>query len=476
MLSNKGLTPLVCCIVFLLSTRAFAISATEFCLDGDADLGARYQGTRPESGEFTPTVWCVITEDDSYRVRFSGSGKSNPDMEGSWTVVYLPPDTVRIVNRESAPDIEFQGTDNLDEALRVRRIDPRRLLEEIRNKRGRLPGMLVDISGDHILSVSMSATLPLRGNVDVEWHWDWTDASHPALRLMVDDELLFRATGRWRKLPEDEAATIWALSGGVEPTAVPGSRWPAVVDMQLAPLADGVYLVRGVRTGFQHLVVDTDKGLVVGDAPAGWVELHHLPPADLVRGLGVSGLSERFIDFLGAEFPGRPIHAVTLTHFHDDHAGGARAFTAAGAKIYATRESTDFFATALNRSSMPHDRLADSSNSVVVLPVADELIIGSEPNRVKLLSMGPGPHAYAMLGIWALDKDYFFVSDVHVPRSDAEAPREDRVITECWFAEWAVDNLPADVRVVNSHSAPVTPVARLQKYLESELCRSKNPG
>ena len=29
------------------------------------------------------------------------------------------------------------------------------------------------------------------------------------------------------------------------------------------------WLVRGVRTGFQHLVVDTADGLVVADAPAG---------------------------------------------------------------------------------------------------------------------------------------------------------------------------------------------------------------
>jgi hypothetical protein len=84
--------------------------------------------------------------------------------------------------------------------------------------------------------------------------------------------------------------------------------------------------------------------------------------------------------------------------------------------------------------------------------------------------MGPTPHVDSMLGVWALDKDYFFVSDIHVPRSDADTPREDRAITECWFAKWAVDNLPPEVRVANSHSATVTPVSRLAKYLESDLC------
>lgn len=467
---NKPLLFLTLLVNGLSYSLASAEGATEFCLDGEFDLGARYQGMKPESGEFYPSTWCVITEDGSHRVMYSGTGKSNPDMDGGWTVAYLPPDTVRIVNRDSPPDVEFQGTDNLDEALRVRRIDPRRLLEEYRAAPEALDGALVEIRDDRLLSVSTFAELPLRGRVNVDWNWDWANASKPVLRLMLDDELLFKATGSWRELPDEEAATLWAVTPGVDAVEVPGERWPAQIDMQVINLTDGVYLVRGVRTGFQHLVVDTDEGLVVADAPAGWVEFHQIPPSDLVPGHGVSGLSEKLIDFLGEEFPARPIRAVALTHFHDDHAGGARAFAAAGAEIYTTAESARFFESSLNRASMPNDRLAQSARPAIVSPVIDPVIIGSEPNRVRLLALGPGPHAYAMLGVWALDQDYFFVSDVHVPRSDADAPREDRAATECWFAEWAVDNLPSEVRVANSHSTPVTPVSRLATYLESDLC------
>ena len=179
---------------------------------------------------------------------------------------------------------------------------------------------------------------------------------------------------------------------------------------------------------------------------------------------------EQFVDFLHDAFPEQTIEAVALTHFHDDHAGGARAFAAAGADVYTTSESAEFFATALNDASMPMDRLSRSGKTVSVSPVVEPVIIGSEPNRVKLVPMGSGPHAYAMLGVWAMDKGYFFVSDVHVPRSDAEMPRENRAITECWFAGWAVRNLPPEVQVVNSHSDAATPVSRLARYLESELC------
>lgn len=457
-------------VIALFSSLVSAGGTTEFCLDGDYDIGLRYQGTEPKSGEFYPATRCVISDDSSQRVAYSASGRSNPDMNDDWTVAYLPPDTVRIVNRETPPDVEFLGTNNLDEALRVRRLDPRRLLEEFSAATTALDGVHLVVRDNRVLSASMSAELPLRGRVDVEWSWDWKYPSTPTLRVTMDDELLFRATGRWRTLSDDEAAGIWQATPGADPIEVPGERWPAQVNMRTINLTDNVYLVRGVRTGFQHLVVETEEGLVVADAPAGWVEFHHIPPADLVPGLGVSGLSEKLIDYLGVEFPDRPIRAVALTHFHDDHAGGARAFAAAGAEIYATEASAEFLTTALNRSSMPRDRLSEYSKPAVVLPVNDELLIGSEPNRVKLVSMGSGPHAYAMLGIWVIDRDYFFVSDVHVPRSDADIPRGGREATECWFAEWAVRNLPPEVRVVNSHSPIVTPVARLEKYLESELC------
>lgn len=447
-----------------------APSVTEFCLQGEMDLGARLQGTRPQPGEFYPTTWCVITEDNSSRVLFSGAGKSNPDMDGNWTVAYLPPDLVRIVNRESPPDIEFRGTDNLIEALRVRRIDPLRLMEEFREAPESFDGLQVVARDNRLLSVNTRADLPLRGRVDVKWQWRWTEPDSPQLALTVDNELLFKATGRWRSVAADEAAMLWQATPGAEPVEVPGDHWPARVNMRLINLTDDVYVVRGVRTGFQHLVIRTDQGLVIGDAPAGWVEFHHIPPSDLVPGLGISGLSEQFIDFLRAEFGDEPLRAVAITHFHDDHAGGARAFAAAGADIYATEESAPFFATALNRPSMPADRLSDQGRRARITAVSAPVVIGSEPNRVRLLPMGPGPHAYAMLGIWAVDKKYFFVSDVHVPRSEADEPREYRAVTECWFARWAVDHLPPDVRVVNSHSDVVTPVSRLAAYLASDLC------
>ena len=459
--------------ILLTASASPALAAggtTEFCLDGEANLGARYQGMLPGVDEFVPTRWCVVTEDDSQRVMFSGSGKSNPDLDGIWTVAALPPDLVRIVNADNPPDIEFHGADATGEAARLRRVDPRRLLEE--HREAPLDDVRVEVENDRVVALMTSADLPLRGRVPVTWRWDWSDESRPRLILEVDGDVIFKARGNWRALNEEESAAIWLASPGEDPVQVPGASWPASVDMRLVELADGVHLARGVRTGFQHLVVETGQGLVVADAPAGWVELHQIPPTDLVPGLGISGLSEKFVDFLAEQFPEQPIRAVALTHAHDDHAGGARAFAAQGAAIFAPAEYSEFLDEALGSESMPRDRLSAADGEIDVVPVAEAVTLSDPANTVRLLPIGAGPHASASLGVHAVDAGYFFVSDLHVPNSEADTPRTERAATECWFASWAVASLPPETVVLNSHSTPQTPVARLEKYLQSEACRA----
>ena len=113
-----------------------AATRSKFCLHGEFDLGVRLQGMRPEPGEASTATWCVTTEDDSPRVHFRASGRSNPDIVGTFALSYIPPETVRIVNREAPPDVEFAGADIAAEAGRNRRIDPHRLVEELATNPG----------------------------------------------------------------------------------------------------------------------------------------------------------------------------------------------------------------------------------------------------------------------------------------------------------------------------------------------------
>ena len=57
-------TCLLTALLFLAPVACLA-GTSEFCLDGEFDLGARYQGTDPHTAEFVPTRWCVVSEDGS---------------------------------------------------------------------------------------------------------------------------------------------------------------------------------------------------------------------------------------------------------------------------------------------------------------------------------------------------------------------------------------------------------------------------
>lgn len=450
----KSRRPLLAALLLALSAGSHS-ETTEFCVEGAFDLGARYQGMRPRTGRLYPARWCVVTEDDTDRVLLTISGNSNRDMDGSWSVAYLPPDLVRIVNADSPPDVEFRTPKAAAEAKRTRLLDPRR-------------GDGDGVANDEMVTLEATVDLPLRGRVPVTWRWFALHTGPSHFEIEVDGEVMFRGTGSWRTIDAVEAASLWKPSPGADPVDVPGDRWPARVAMELVTLADGVYIVQGVRTGFHHMVVKTAKGLVVADAPAGWVELHQFPPTDLVPGLGISGLSERLIAYLAQEFPGVPVRAVALTHHHDDHAGGARAFAAVGADVYAPAEVARFLGTALNRETMPPDQLQATGNSVLIKPVVDVVALHDNDHPIRLISLGESPHVEASIGVLA--EGYFFQSDLHVPNSDSDEPRAERAVTECWFAAWAVKNLPYDTTVINTHTLFKTPVSRLDRYLESDLC------
>ena len=119
---------------------------------------------------------------------------------------------------------------------------------------------------------------------------------------------------------------------------------------------------------------------------------------------------------------------------------------------------------------MPADRLSAAGGEVEVLGVSDRVRLVDDKNAVELLSIGAGPHVSASLGLWVVDAGYFFQSDLHVPGSEEDSPSAERAVTECWFARWAVANLPLETIILSSHGVVRSPVSRLAAYLESAAC------
>lgn len=460
-------------------------SARRICYHGEFALGSRMQGMDPEQPEWLPTSWCY-TSDDKGNVKFTAVGKSNSDVSGSFATFYEPANGRIAVGPLEAPDVVFEGGDFAAEALRTRRMDPLLLAEYLRGDRPslkdgihRLPqgeheqAFEVAVRGGRVSEARGTVAVPLRGLVPIVYRWDWEqDSGTPdGLEVILDGGPIFRG-----KVEVDTVPLSFASWVPDDTPRAPAALWPSRVSMRLEEIMPGVHLMVGARTGFHHLVVETEAGLVVADAPAGWVELHQLPPGELVPGLGISGLSEQFVDVLHQSFPGAKIRGVALTHHHDDHAGGARAFAAEDAAIYAPEGVADFLQRALSREEMPTDRATDRTTKIPVMGVSSPARLEDAERPVELIPMDGTPHAHHMLGVWLPRQKVFFQSDLHVANTQEPEPPAARAAGECWFAAWAKENLPEDAQVHSSHTRRVTSRTQLDAWFESDTCKRALPS
>jgi len=162
-------------------------------------------------------------------------------------------------------------------------------------------------------------------------------------------------------------------------------------------VAEGVYFVERIGGGYRSLVVDTDEGLVVVDAP--------LNPD--VTGAAIA-LIERTL-------PGRPIRYVVITHHHGDHIGGIPAYAARGATILAAPGSEAYLrrmisvTRTLGRIGQPPRAPA---REAVFETLSGRRTIGRGARAVEVLDVGPTSHAAAMLAVYVPAQKLLFQGDL----------------------------------------------------------------
>jgi len=119
-------------------------------------------------------------------------------------------------------------------------------------------------------------------------------------------------------------------------------------------LADGVHKIQGV--GHATIVVEMRDHLVVVEGP-----LYDARTAPVVQSIK-------------EKFPNKPIRYAVPTHHHLDHAGGIRAFMAAGATVIVPFAAKEFYSRV---AKAPHTRKPDS--------------LARQPAAVVIESFGGGP-------------------------------------------------------------------------------------
>jgi glyoxylase-like metal-dependent hydrolase (beta-lactamase superfamily II) len=171
--------------------------------------------------------------------------------------------------------------------------------------------------------------------------------------------------------------------------AAPGG--PAAVEM----IADGVAYVERIGGGYRMLVVDTDEGLVVVDAP-----------------ISVQATSAA-LGLIAKAFPERPIRYLVLTHHHGDHIAGLGALAGRGTTVLVAPGSEAY----LRRMSTVRRTIGalvppDSIVAPQFETVRARRRIGKGARSVEVIDASPTSHASSMLVVYLPSQRLLFQGDL----------------------------------------------------------------
>jgi glyoxylase-like metal-dependent hydrolase (beta-lactamase superfamily II) len=166
--------------------------------------------------------------------------------------------------------------------------------------------------------------------------------------------------------------------------------------LRLQQIAPGVHQVQG---GTHHsLVVEMADHLIVMDAPV------------------TDAQSLWLVGATRAQFPGKPIRWLVLTHHHMDHAGGLRGLLAEGGTLVVGQGAGTHFRRVL---AAPMTRNTDlpsrSFHMTPILEVPESHIMSDANGRQVVVYVMDNPHAKGMLMGWVPDAKLGFVTDVWTP-------------------------------------------------------------
>lgn len=211
--------------------------------------------------------------------------------------------------------------------------------------------------------------------------------------------------------------------------------------------AKGVYVV--TISSFTVMLIEFKDFVLAIEAPAAAPSLDGIPADNQT---GSTALSETFIEKIKATIPQKPIKYLAVTHFHSDHAGGARAFMAEGARILTTSGNKKFFEqmAAAQCTAIP-DRWAHSPRRVDIETFNKKRTITDGERSVELIDVGPNPHSEENVVVYLPKEKILFQGDLFYFDVGDTFPRKDRATIMPFFANWLKQQALRPERIYSVH-------------------------
>jgi glyoxylase-like metal-dependent hydrolase (beta-lactamase superfamily II) len=228
-------------------------------------------------------------------------------------------------------------------------------------------------------------------------------------------------------------------------------------------IAPGVYIYSSPQ-GFNALFVEFTDHVLAVEAPGRAGPLGEIPYDTRT---GSASVSDTFIARIHQTLPGKPIRYLAVTHYHSDHAGGARAFLADGATLLTTPGARQFF-EALGRASstVVPDQLAASGGTRRIETVARRRVLTDGVRRVELINAGANPHTEESLIVWLPEEKILFQGDFFYYDGEPGFPERDRLITMAHFGRWLEQTGLKPDRIYGTHDRGVATMEHVRRAMK----------
>ena len=200
--------------------------------------------------------------------------------------------------------------------------------------------------------------------------------------------------------------------------------------------SENVYTVNA--SGYNVLAVGFKDHVFVMEAPIG------------------DGASRQAIAEIKKLFPGKPIKYIAVSHHHDDHAGGIRAYVAEGSTLIGLPGEKAFFEKVVKaKFTIDPDALTLNPRPLKLETIAEGKRIHTDGTAtVELIDIGPGGHADEMLVAYLPNEKLVFQGDLlNRPANNAPATINDSTVH---FSEWITRSGLAIERIIGVHGPPST--------------------